>query len=137
MHLSVRIFLKHQTLKTHGLLCFKDSSPHGLGTYVHGTGRSFGFESFRGREIQQALDVSRFTCSGFAANHQYRHRMIHALKLYEPTVPYWVKGKLFIWLLAAGSVALSVRFSRYALTLLIFYAAMVMAAAWLVLYRPF
>jgi hypothetical protein len=53
------------------------------------------------------------------------------------TAPGWLKGKLVIWLLAGGAMVLATRFNRYAGWVLIFFAALVVAAAWLAIDKPF
>jgi hypothetical protein len=52
-------------------------------------------------------------------------------------VPGWLKGKLVIWLLAGGAMVLATRLSRFAGVVLIFIAALVLAAAWLAISKPF
>ena len=51
--------------------------------------------------------------------------------------PGWVQLKLVIWLLAGGSIAPAVRLSRFAEINLVFFTALVMAAAWLAIAKPF
>jgi hypothetical protein len=53
------------------------------------------------------------------------------------TAPPWLKGKMVIWLFAAGSVSLAARFSRYAVPVYLFFVALVATAAWLGLMKPF
>jgi hypothetical protein len=53
------------------------------------------------------------------------------------TAPGWLKGKMVIWLLAAGSMALATRLSRYAAWVFLFFVALVVAAAWLAITKPF
>ncbi len=50
--------------------------------------------------------------------------------------PFWILAKFGIWLLAGGCIALAIRFSRWTGILLLFFAALVFAAAWLALYKP-
>jgi hypothetical protein len=52
-------------------------------------------------------------------------------------MPGWLKGKLLIWLLAGGAMALAIRLSRFAGLVLVFFAALVLAAAWLAIGKPF
>lgn len=49
--------------------------------------------------------------------------------------PFWVVAKFGIWLLAGSSVIL-MRFSRFAGIILIYFSALVFAAAWLAIYKP-
>jgi hypothetical protein len=51
--------------------------------------------------------------------------------------PGWLNAKLVIWLLAAASITLAVRFSRYAGVVLVFFVALVATAAWLAIDKPF
>jgi len=52
-------------------------------------------------------------------------------------LPGWVQLKLVIWLLAGGSIAMAVRLSRFAEIIIVFFTALVMAAAWLAIAKPF
>ncbi len=51
--------------------------------------------------------------------------------------PGWLKAKFVIWLLAGGAMVLATRFSRFAGLVLIFFAGLVLTAAWLAIYKPF
>jgi hypothetical protein len=51
--------------------------------------------------------------------------------------PLWLQAKFGIWLLAGGSMVLATRFSRFAVLILIFFAALIMTAAWLAIDKPF
>ena len=53
------------------------------------------------------------------------------------TAPGWLKGKLVIWLLVGGSMALATRLSRYTGVVLVVFALLVLAAAWLAIDKPF
>lgn len=52
-------------------------------------------------------------------------------------MPGWLKAKFVILLLAGGAIAIATRFSRFAGWVLIFFAALVLAAAWLAIDKPF
>lgn len=52
-------------------------------------------------------------------------------------VPGWVKAKFFIWLLMGGSIALAAKFSRALGLLILGWALLGAAAAYLALYKPF
>lgn len=52
-------------------------------------------------------------------------------------IPGWLKGKMVIWLLAGAAMILATRFNRFAGWVLIFFAALVLAAAWLAIDKPF
>jgi hypothetical protein len=58
------------------------------------------------------------------------------LGIHSPA-PRWLQAKFVIWLLAGGSMALATRLSRYAGLLLVFFALLVCAAAWLAIDKPF
>ncbi len=51
--------------------------------------------------------------------------------------PGWLKGKMVIWLVAGGAMALATRLSRFAGAVLIFYILLVGMAAWLAIDKPF
>lgn len=53
------------------------------------------------------------------------------------SAPGWLKAKFMIWLLAGGSMVLATRFSRFAGWVLIFFATLVLTAAWLAIDKPF
>jgi hypothetical protein len=53
------------------------------------------------------------------------------------TAPGWLKGKLVIWLLVGGSMALATRLSRYAGAVMVIWTLLVLAAAWLAIDKPF
>jgi hypothetical protein len=48
----------------------------------------------------------------------------------------WLIGKFVIWLLAAASMVLANRFSRFAGPIVVFFVALVATAAWLAIYKP-
>ena len=50
--------------------------------------------------------------------------------------PFWVIAKFGLWLLAGSAMFLAIRFSRFAGVILIYFAALVFAAAWLAIYKP-
>jgi hypothetical protein len=50
--------------------------------------------------------------------------------------PPWLMGKFVIWLLAAASMVLANRFSRFAGPIVIFFVALVATAAWLAIEKP-
>ncbi len=52
-------------------------------------------------------------------------------------VPGWIKAKLGIWLLTGASLALAARLGRFAVLVLVFLTALVVAAAWLAIAKPF
>jgi uncharacterized membrane protein SirB2 len=52
-------------------------------------------------------------------------------------LPGWVQVKIVIWLLAGGSISLATRLSRYAEIILVFFTVLVVAAAWLAIFKPF
>jgi hypothetical protein len=62
--------------------------------------------------------------------------MAYQLRAMNP-VPGWLKAKFVIWLLAGGAMVLATRFSRFAGFVLIFFAALVLTAAWLAIDKPF
>jgi hypothetical protein len=53
------------------------------------------------------------------------------------TAPGWLKGKMIIWLLAGGSMALATRLSRFTGLVLAFFVLLVVIAAWLAIDKPF
>lgn len=67
--------------------------------------------------------------------------MIHQLEKFSdaPAWPGWVKAKLGIWLLAGAAMGLAVRLGggRFASLILVVFAALVAAAAWLAICKPF
>ena len=69
--------------------------------------------------------------SGFA--------LVHQLQLTAAThsLPGWVQAKLVVWLLAGAAISLASRLSRYAEFILLFFIALVVAAAWLGIDKPF
>ena len=48
----------------------------------------------------------------------------------------WVAGKGVIWVLAAASIVLANRFSRFAPWIVVFFIALVATAAYLAIYKP-
>jgi hypothetical protein len=48
----------------------------------------------------------------------------------------WLVGKLVIWLLAAASMVLANRFSRFAGPIVVFFIALAATAAYLAIYKP-
>ncbi len=52
-------------------------------------------------------------------------------------LPGWIWGKLVIWLLAGVTLTLVRRFSRFQVSLLVYFVVLVGLAAWLALYKPF
>ena len=76
----------------------------------------------------QGAGLLMLIVSGFGLGHQ--------LGIHDPA-PGWIKAKFFIWLLAGGSVVLATRFSRFTGAILLFFAALVLAAAWLAIDKPF
>jgi hypothetical protein len=52
------------------------------------------------------------------------------------SAPPWMQGKFVIWLLAAASMFLVNRLSRFAPWILVFFALLVGTAAWLAIYKP-
>jgi hypothetical protein len=78
--------------------------------------------------LSHGVGLLLIICSGFALAYQLGVREV---------VPGWLKGKMVIWLLAGGSMVLATRFSRFAGSLLIFFALLVLAAAWLAIEKPF
>jgi hypothetical protein len=62
--------------------------------------------------------------------------MAYQLRATNP-VPGWLKAKFVIWLLVGGAMILATRFSRFAGLVLIFFAALVLTAAWLAIDKPF
>ena len=48
----------------------------------------------------------------------------------------WLIGKFVIWLLAAASMVLASRFSRFGGPIAVFFIALVATAAWLAIYKP-
>ena len=77
------------------------------------------------------LGLILLLASGFA--------LVAKLQLTNAThfLPGWVQAKLVIWLLAGGAVVLASRLSRYAGFVLLFFTALVVAAAWLAVAKPF
>lgn len=77
------------------------------------------------------LGLILLLASGFA--------LVSRLQLTAAThsLPGWVQAKLVIWLLAGGAVVLAARLSRYAGFVLLFFTALVAAAAWLAVAKPF
>lgn len=53
------------------------------------------------------------------------------------SLPGWVQAKLVLWLLAGGAVSLASRLSRYAEIIFVLFTALVIAAAWLAIAKPF
>jgi hypothetical protein len=53
------------------------------------------------------------------------------------TAPLWLKGKLVIWLLVGGSMALATRLCRYAAAVMVIWTLLVLTAAWLAIDKPF
>jgi len=51
--------------------------------------------------------------------------------------PLWVRGKFAVWLLAGGAMFLATRFSRFAGPLVVLFALLVFAGAWLAISKPF
>ena len=60
-----------------------------------------------------------------------------AAKLGLKSPPPWLYGKFAIWLLAGASIVLVNRLSRFAPWIVIFFAVLVGAAAWLAIDKPF
>jgi hypothetical protein len=54
----------------------------------------------------------------------------------QVTAEPWIAGKGVIWLLAAGSMVLANRFSRFAPWIVVFFIGLVATAAYLAIYRP-
>ncbi|HEX4141683.1 MAG TPA: hypothetical protein VHY09_15145 [Candidatus Methylacidiphilales bacterium] len=50
--------------------------------------------------------------------------------------PPWIMGKFTIWLLAAASMVLANRFSRFAGPIVVFFILLVATAAYLAIYKP-
>jgi uncharacterized membrane protein SirB2 len=50
--------------------------------------------------------------------------------------PFWIIAKFGVWLLAGSAMILALRFSRFAGIILIYFTALVLAAAWLAIYKP-
>lgn len=77
------------------------------------------------------LGLLLLLASGFA--------LVARLRLMSGThsLPGWVQAKLVIWLLAGASVALASRLSRCAGFVLLLFTALVLAAAWLAIAKPF
>ncbi|EEF62036.1 hypothetical protein [Pedosphaera parvula] len=78
--------------------------------------------------VSHGVGMLMLVFSGFALAHQ-----LGALN----SIPGWLRGKFVIWLLAGGAMALAIRFSRFTGLVLIFFAGLVLAAAWLSIQKPF
>ena len=78
--------------------------------------------------LSHGLGLLLIIYSGFALAYQLGIR---------ESVPGWLKGKMVIWLLAGGSMVLVTRFSRFAGSLLIGFAMLVLIGAWLAIKKPF
>ena len=52
-------------------------------------------------------------------------------------MPGWLKAKAAIWLLAGGAMAAVVRWGRFAGGLILVFAGLAAAAAWLAIFKPF
>lgn len=53
------------------------------------------------------------------------------------SAPGWLKGKLIIWVLVGGSMALATRLSRFTGAVLVVFVLLVLTAAWLAIDKPF
>jgi hypothetical protein len=60
--------------------------------------------------------------------------LAHVLGLHG--APPWLMGKFVIWLLAAASMVLANRFSRFAGPIVVFFIFLVATAAYLAIYKP-
>ena len=99
-----------------------------LGMKLSGAGRPKRYWVFF---LTHGVGLLLLLASGFA--------LIAKLQLLGGThaLPGWVQAKLAIWLLAGGAVSVASRLSRYAEIILAFFTALVVAAAWLAVAKPF
>lgn len=81
--------------------------------------------------VAHGIGLLLLLTSGFA--------LVSRLQLTAAThsLPGWVQAKLVIWLLAGGAISLASRMSRYAEIVLLVFTALVVAAAWLAIAKPF